>query len=152
MFSQVIAWCLPLICAGGLPWQALPDGGGPDGRLEAAFLMRDIRAVHAAWERQRRIMAEVPAGQALLDMAPGMYSDAFATLLNVVAPHGTEVPGVVALISADERLGVVVAGQVEPDFLERLRRGPMPGVAPRDRWQCLQFAARAHALGRAPGR
>ena len=110
-----------------MPWHALPDGGGPDDRLEAALLVRDLRHTRAAWQRQRHIITEVPAGAALLRAIPGASTDPFEALLDVVAPHGATVAGIVALISADDRFGVVGSVQVEPHFLERLGQKPPPG-------------------------
>ncbi len=127
MFSYVLALWLPWACTGGLPWHALPDGGGTDGRLEAAFVVADLRVARAAWERQRAIMAEVPAGRALLGTATGGPNDPFAALLTVLAPQGSQVPGLMALLSAEERFGVLGAVQAEPNFLERLRTAPPLG-------------------------
>lgn len=127
MFSHLIALCLPLTLCGSLPWHALPDGGGSDGRLEAALLVRDLRTARAAWERQRRVIAEVAPGEALLSLAPGLTADPFKAPLAMLAPQGGPVSAILALVSAEDTFGVVSAVQVEPHFLQRLRRHPPPG-------------------------
>ena len=149
MFPYLIALCLPITLATGLPWHALPDGGGPDGRLEAALLVRDLRTARAAWERQRHVIAEVAPGEALLSLAPGLLADPFKAPLAMLAPQGGAVPAVVALISADDIFwrGERRAGR--PALFSAFAPQAAAGMAARCRRRHICLATRADALGRA---
>lgn len=114
----------------------LPGDAAAGVRLEAALLVRDLRAQHAEAAAQRDRLRRTAAGAAFLDPASLKRDFGFDFLeelgrwVELGAPKGKPLPAAVALWSGPGGFGVQLILDAAPGFAGRLEQALRAGTAP----------------------
>lgn len=114
----------------------LPGDAGAGVRLEAALLVRDLRAQRALALAQRDRLRRTPAGAAFLDPASLKRDFGFdwleeaGRLVELGAPKGKPLPAGAALFSGPDGFGVQLILDAAPGFTARLEQAMRAGAAP----------------------
>lgn len=123
----------PLALLGFAAAGAAPAAPAPDvlaalpGRVEAALVVPDLRALDSAYERRLEPLRGLHGGKELVEAAFSTAPDAafslgdeWDRLLALAGPQGEPVPAALVVLSRGEALGVQALLKVVPGFSERL--------------------------------